>query len=692
MATNKDILINDSEDDNSASGEDGKSSYEGQLLDWILTKTDDWLDYRRSNFDNKWKEYYRLWRGVWDAQDRVRESEKSRLIAPALQQAVESSVAEQEEATFGNSNWFDIRTYPEGLDEGEVEKLRMHLQYSLDKQNVKSSISEIFLNAALYGTGIGEVICEDKEEFNPSDQPHPDNPNVKVRGVTSSKHFIVRLEPISPFNFGIDPSARNIDEALGCCIDIIVPKHTVMSKMQSGDYITVDNVGSFEEKYSDYTAFGELREPSVDDKVRLLKYYGLVPKNLLDYFSEEAKGSEIVDLSKQMGASQNDQMSGEGGADYDMDTELVEAIVVIANDSHVVKAVENPYMFKDRPVISYQHDRVPNRFYGRGVCEKGYNPQKALDAELRARIDALALTTHPMMAADATRLPRGAKLFVEPGKTILTNGDPKSALMPITFGNLNQVSFRESAELERMVTMATGAMDSAAPTGVNPRNATASGMSMMQAGSIKRQKRTLANFQDNFFVPFIKKASFRFMQFDPTNWPALHLDFIPSSSIGIMAREYEQQQLTNLLSIVPPDSPAWGVLLKGIFANSSLSNRDELEKAVDGMLQQMQAQQSQPNPAQAAQAQKTQVDTQLTQAKIDHLHAKTQMDISNTKHDMGLAQQQQSHDQNLAQLAQQNQMRIQNEQNAQKQYLANARYQEMQKRQLKQSKATNNGS
>ena len=31
---------------------------------------------------------------------------------------------------------------------------------------------------------------------------------------------------------------------------------------------------------------------------------------------------------------------------------------------------------------------------------------KALDAEMRARIDALALTTHPMMAVDATRIPR----------------------------------------------------------------------------------------------------------------------------------------------------------------------------------------------------------------------------------------------------------------------------------------------
>ncbi len=60
-------------------------------------------------------------------------------------------------------------------------------------------------------------------------------------------------------------------------------------------------------------------------------------------------------------------------------------------------------MLNDRPFVSYQNDRVPSKFWGRGVAEKGFNPQKALDAELRARIDALALTTHPMMGLDATR-------------------------------------------------------------------------------------------------------------------------------------------------------------------------------------------------------------------------------------------------------------------------------------------------
>ena len=40
--------------------------------------------------------------------DRERRSERSRIISPALQQAVESNVAELEEATFGRGKWFDV--------------------------------------------------------------------------------------------------------------------------------------------------------------------------------------------------------------------------------------------------------------------------------------------------------------------------------------------------------------------------------------------------------------------------------------------------------------------------------------------------------------------------------------------------------------------------------------------------------
>jgi hypothetical protein len=61
---------------------------------------------------------------------------------------------------------------------------------------------------------------------------------------------------------------------------------------------------------------------------------------------------------------------------------------------------------------------------------------------------------------------------------------------------------------------------------------TAAGMSMSQGGVMKRQKRTLVNFQENFLIPFVKKAAFRYMQFNPEEFPIGDYNFIPFSSLG----------------------------------------------------------------------------------------------------------------------------------------------------------------
>ena len=285
-----------------------------------------------------------------------------------------------------------------------------------------------------------------------------------------------------------------------------------------------------------------------------------------------------------------------------------EAIVVIANGGTLLKAEMNPYMMQDRPVVAFPWDIVPGRFWGRGVCEKGYNSQKALDAELRARIDALALTVHPMMAMDATRLPRGANPTVAPGKIILTNGNPAEVLQPFNFGQVSQITFAQAAELQRMVQTATGAIDSAGVPGSINGEATAAGISMSLGAIIKRHKRTLVNFQDSFLIPFVTKAAHRYMQFEPEIYPVADYVFEVTSSLGIIAREYEVTQLVQLLQTMPADSPMYPSLIQSIIDNMNLSNREELIATLE------QAGQPSPEAQEAAQlAQQTQFQFQQSQ-------------------------------------------------------------------------------
>jgi hypothetical protein len=539
---------------------------EETIEDWVMTKCDDWRDNYESNYEARFDEYYRLWRGIWDPADSERKSERSRIIAPALQQAVESNVAELEEATFGRGKWFDIADNMGDTERQDVLFLRNKLTEDFEDCKVRKAVAECLINAAVFGTGVGEIVIEEMKEMVPATQPIMGGDLTAV-GVNITERVKVKLKPVMPQNFLIDPVATSVDDAMGVAVDEFVSLHQVEMLQEQGIYRDV-HVGiaapdSNLEPDQDLTMY-------TDDKVRLTKYYGLVPRELLDNAFKDDEDDSDDDEVEEVELVEDSKSK----------SKYVEAVVVVANGGVLLKAEANPYMMQDRPIVAFPWDVVPSRFWGRGVCEKGYNSQKALDAELRARIDALSLTTHPMLAVDATRMPRGAKPEVRPGKMILTSGDPREILQPFNFGQVSQITFAQAGALQQMVQQATGAVDSAGIAGSINGEATASGISMSLGAIIKRHKRTLINFQQAFLIPFVKKAAYRYMQFDPENYPVADYKFNASSTLGIMAREYEVTQLVQLLQTMEKDSPLYNTLIQSIIDNMNLSNREELLAAM----------------------------------------------------------------------------------------------------------------
>ena len=526
---------------------------EQSLEDWVLTKVDDWGDYYENNYSEKHQEYYRLWRGIWNASDKTRQAERSQIIAPALQQAVESNVAEIEEATFGRGKYFDIKDNMGDSETEDIMFLRKKLHEDFDMTKIRRDVSECLINSAVFGNGIGEVVLEEINEMKPATEEVMGGAMEAV-GVNISKRTVVRLRPILPQNFRIDPVATNVEEALGVAIDEFVSSHLVEQLQESGVYRD-GYLGNASEDF-DLEPDSELTVHQ-DDKVRLTKYYGLVPRHLL----EKELDYELDDDEKQ--------------------SYYIESVVIIGNESVLLKAEPSPYMMKDRPVVAFPWDVVPSRFWGRGVCEKGYNSQKALDAELRARIDALALTVHPMLAMDATRIPRGTKPEIRAGKILLTNGDPKEIINPFNFGNVSQITFAQAQALQTMVQQSTGAVDSSGVGGSINGEATAAGISMSLGAIIKRHKRTLVNFQESFLIPFVSKAAWRYMQYEPELYPVSDYKFCATSSLGIIAREYEVSQLVQLLQTMGKDTPYYPVMLKSIVDNMNVANREELIGLID---------------------------------------------------------------------------------------------------------------
>lgn len=570
---------------------------EKELVSFIVDHTDRWRDYRDQNFMDEWLKYERLNMGTWAASDKQRDSERSRIISPALQQAIETSHAETMEAIFGQGEFFDIKDdiKDENGNPLDVEYLKRQLYEDFAQDKIRKSIDQIGYMAKLYGTGIGEITVSEQEVYKPATR-NLSNTEMAY-GVESKNRVCVKLNPVNPKNFLFDPNGASVDDCMGVAIERNISIHKIMEGMASGKYRKVD-IGT---QYSD-----DSLEPTQettnfqDDKVKLLTYYGLVPKEYLNLLKKEADSEEIEVFSEEV-------------EDY---ADMIEAIVVIANGSLLLKAEESPFSMKDRPVLAYQDDTVPNRLLGRGVGQKAFNMQMAIDGSMRSHMDSLALTVAPMVAMDATRLPRGAKFEVKPGKAFMTNGAPSEIIFPFNFGTNDGMAMNTSKEFERMLLMATGTLDSQGVTGQGVRDS--GDMNMSVAALLKKQKRTLVNFQEDFLIPFIYKATWRFMQFDPERYPSVDVKFIPTASLGIMAREYEQKQMAFMIQTLGANSPITPILMKGVLKNSSLSSREEIIGQLDKM--------SQPDPkAQQMQEQMAALQAQLINAQANESQAKANM-------------------------------------------------------------------
>jgi hypothetical protein len=195
-----------------------------------------------------------------------------------------------------------------------------------------------------------------------------------------------RLESVNPRNFLIEPTARGIDKSLGVAVEEYVGSHIINQGQRDGKYRKVDVGTSAGE--TQLAPDRQAENEYVFDKVHIVRYYGLVPKHLLfppdrtvDLLADDATrpgrrdGTRGSDGRKRCARRQSrrrrrcaksmstsfvepEAQSGTK-SEEPIDAEMVEAVIVIANDGICIKATENPYLMKDRPVVAFPWDVIP---------------------------------------------------------------------------------------------------------------------------------------------------------------------------------------------------------------------------------------------------------------------------------------------------------------------------------------------
>lgn len=580
---------------------------EDDLVSFVLRHIDEWRNDLRANYYQEWDKYERMWLGVWDAADKTRQSERSKIISPDTQQAIESYEAEMVEAIFGQGRWFDIDDDTTDTDKLDIENVKNNLTEDFKIDKVTGAITQCITFAAVYGKGIGEILIRDQKVKSPDSRQLA---GMTLGGVAEKDRFSVYLKPIHPRNFFIDPLATSIEDAFGCAIEEMVSAHIIIKGQREGIYRDVP----IQEGTPTEELMGVTQEKDVTQttgQVKITKYYGLVPRKWLEDIKGSGTDSQEADsLDKAIGVD-NPSNPFEDYAD------LVEAIVVIANDTTLLKAEANPFMMKDRPVVAYDCDPIPGKFWGRGIAQKGSNMQSAIDAQIRMHIDSLALTAAPMMGLDATRLPRGFKFEIYPGRSVKFNGPPSEVAQPFKFGDTSPMSLETSSILERKFLQATGTLDAAGMAADNTAGGPNTGVSLAMSGIIKKNRRALMVFTNGFLIPFIEKAAWRYMQFAPDRYPVKDYKFVPVGTLGMIAREYEQQHLMAVMSTLGPESPIVPMLMIEYVEHSGLTNKQKLISQLQEMLK--------PNPEQEK-AQKEEIAIQkaavMAKVAVDETTAK----------------------------------------------------------------------
>jgi hypothetical protein len=553
------------------------------LVSWVMGKVNPWEDHRKRGYARRWEEYWRMWRGQWSEEDKNRASERSRLIAPALSQAIEMTASEIEEALFSKAIWFDIEDDIEDQDKTDALKARDFLLEDLDKVNARDQLTEAVLNSAIFGTGIVKI----STYLSTADKPKRNEKTYRLEKDSYERAYVC-VESIRPDEFIPDPSGKTIQDMLGCAHRVKKPLHSILEKIECGTYR--------KDALARLSAPGRMDNPDIDpqdpqsatmptdsDEVDVVEYHGKVPLKL---YNEIKKGASPLDDLLDLDMSESPE-SGDGP--------LAECIVTIANGNVLLRAMVNPFVMKDRSIVAFQHEKVPGRFWGRGVAEKGYNPQKALDAGVRAYIDALGYVSAPMLGVDAGRVPKGFKMEVKPGKVWLTQGAPSEVLQPITIGQLDTNLFNMSSEMERMVQMGTGQMDTASALGAQSQSGASSlsSNSMLMGAFVKRAKRSVQNVDRNLVQPVIQKCMWRYMQFEPRRYPKDY-EFNVKAGVGIVAREVEAMQMTQLIGMLPEQFGALALpLAKAVIDNTAFPNKAEIVKMADQLMAPPSAEQQQ---------------------------------------------------------------------------------------------------
>jgi hypothetical protein len=270
-----------------------------------------------------------------------------------------------------------------------------------------------------------------------------------------------------------------------------------------------------------------------DTRVGVFEYQGLVPVGLL---KEHLEDEEVLP---------------EQFRPKEMENQSIEAIVVIAGDMKVVKAVPNLWGRRQYKVCPYK--KRPHSIFASSVAETMRDSQKIINSAYRLMIDNKRISGSGMLAASADDIDwkRTKKVSIDSGKTIWTKGkrDPEKAIGHLRFPDVSHGLRELAADFKLFADEETGLPSITHGTQSPHLNKTARGMAMLMRNANRNIRKVMRNVDDFIIEPIVTEVDDYLTTIGGHSLP-FPLKLTAQGTDSLLAKELQLEDLIKFLQIV----------------------------------------------------------------------------------------------------------------------------------------------
>ena len=579
--------------------DDPKSGSIVQLVEERFSKAED----ARFVDEQRWMSAYRNYRGLYSADVKFTEAERSRVFVKVTKTKTLAAYGQIVDVLFGN-NTFPLTVNPTKLPEGVADTVSFETD-DMGKKIAEESFNTFSKPEPLITPDIvlepGDTLNSLKERLGPLEK--------KLEPVSD---LIVESTPITPTSVTFHPAmvaAKKMQKKIHDQLEesnankqlrlaafelalfgtgimkgpLAVNKEypnwndegeydPVVKTVPATNYVSVWNFYPDPDAANmDEAEYCLERHKMSRSQMRSLKKRPFFRSNAIDNaidlgesYEKKWWEQEMEDDAQQSSAERYDVQEFWGFVDVDVlkdhdidiPTELKTHEEVNVNiwvcNGQVLRLVMNPFKPAVIPYYAVPYEINPYSFFGVGIAENMDDTQTLMNGFMRMAVDNAVLSGNLLIEVDETNLVPGQDMSVYPGKVFRRQGGaPGQGIFGTKFPNVAQENMQLFDKARVLADESTGFPSFAhGQTGVSGVGRTASGISMLM-GAANGSIRTVVKNVDDYLLGPLGKAFFSFnMQFDYDTEIKGDLEIRANGTESLMANEVRSQRLMQFLGVV----------------------------------------------------------------------------------------------------------------------------------------------